>query len=337
MTITSFNDREDQALRSVPWRARVVYLQGIRRHMDYTTGWSGTRRVLSYQFFFELLESTEHSTSPDPGVSKDGLRAIFKMLERAGLVEWPRGKTKQRGVFFKCLLADTDKSVQNKDALKTHRQDALKTHPQDAPSASRQDAPEKPHCNAGSSGEDALKTHPQDAPPVYRQDAPPVYPQDAPPPVSGTTKDKNQYLVRTPERSAQDSDHADPTDSDPQEPTPAKPNPKPTRKAERFDEWWAQYPKKVARKTCREKWMAKNLDAMADTLLRDVMTRSAEDRKWRDGYVPNPLTYLNQERWEDDIERAAPARSNGAGRPRGAEGNDETIRRWVENFAEDER
>lgn len=152
-----WNDDEDEALRRLPWRARVVYLQGIRRYMDYQTGWSGKTRILSYQFFFELLECADHTTAPDPKVSKDGLRAIFTMLERVGLVEWPRGSSQQRGVVFRCLLADTDQSVQKQDAPKTH------------PRRTQQDAPVEASVNADSGEQDAPKTHPC----CTREDAPP--------------------------------------------------------------------------------------------------------------------------------------------------------------------
>lgn len=96
--------------------------------MNYRTGISGVDRTLSRQFFFELLEPSERTTDPEPKVTKDGLRAIFAMLERVGLVEKvpnERGK----GVIFRCILADTDKSVQKQDAPKTHQR---RTH-QDAP------------------------------------------------------------------------------------------------------------------------------------------------------------------------------------------------------------
>lgn len=162
---TKWNDEEDEALRRLPWRARVVYLQGIRRFMDYQTGWAGKTRVLSYRFFSELLECSEHTTAPDPEVTKDGLRAIFKMLERVGLVEWPRGTSQQRGVFFRCLLADTDDSVQKQDAPKTH------------PRRTQQDAPANVSNDAACSEEDAPKTHPC------------CNCEDAPPPVSGIRKE----------------------------------------------------------------------------------------------------------------------------------------------------
>ncbi len=166
MLCTSWNEEEDIALRRLPWRARIVYLQGIRRFMDYQTGWSGKSRVLSYRFFIELLEATDRSTSPDPSVTKDGLRAIFQMLERVGLVEWPRGSSSQKGVFFRCLLASSDQSVQKQDAPKTH------------PRRTQQDAPIVLSKNASCSEEDAPKTHPCC---TY---------EDAPPPVSGIPEDK---------------------------------------------------------------------------------------------------------------------------------------------------
>ena len=128
--------------------------------MNYRTGISGVDRTLSRQFFFELLEPSERTTDPEPKVTKDGLRAIFAMLERVGLVEKvpnERGK----GVIFRCILADTDKSVQKQDAPKTHQR---RTH---------QDAPAKPTEYGRFDEQDAPKTH-------QRRTH-----QDAPPPVSG--------------------------------------------------------------------------------------------------------------------------------------------------------
>ena len=67
----------------------------------------------------------------------------------------------------------------------------------------------------------------------------------------------------------------------------------------RFDEFWSVYPTKVGKKPCAAKWKLRKFDRVADLILADVRRRIAEDRKWRDGYVPNPETYLNQERWND--------------------------------------
>ena len=69
----------------------------------------------------------------------------------------------------------------------------------------------------------------------------------------------------------------------------------------RFDEFWSAYPKHVGKKQCRAKWKARRLDERADTLIADIGRRLEGDREWRAGYIPNPLTYLNGDRWEDEI------------------------------------
>lgn len=69
----------------------------------------------------------------------------------------------------------------------------------------------------------------------------------------------------------------------------------------RFDEFWTAYPKKAGKKPSRSKWASKRLDDIADKIIADVKLRAATDAKWLDGYIPNPLTFLTQERWEDEI------------------------------------
>jgi hypothetical protein len=69
----------------------------------------------------------------------------------------------------------------------------------------------------------------------------------------------------------------------------------------RFAEWWSVYPKKNGKKKCLVKWKARKLDAMADRLIADVERRT-DSQKWKDGFIPNPLTYINGDLWEDEIE-----------------------------------
>lgn len=72
------------------------------------------------------------------------------------------------------------------------------------------------------------------------------------------------------------------------------------RKADRFDEFWQAYPSKKAKKPTEDKWKRKGLDAKADEIIADVLARKERDRQWLDGYIPNPSTYLSQERWNDE-------------------------------------
>lgn len=91
------------------------------------------------------------------------------------------------------------------------------------------------------------------------------------------------------------------------------------RQADPFGEFWATYPKKVGKKPAGDKWRAKKLNGHAAAILADVRARIAGDRRWKEGYVPNPATYIAQERWKDDWQaEAKPAASAvPSGKPKG--------------------
>jgi len=78
--------------------------------------------------------------------------------------------------------------------------------------------------------------------------------------------------------------------------------PKAEKTAARFAEWWAVYPKKVNKKNALAIWKRKKLDRIADTLIEKTRERIASDPNWANGYILNPTTYLNGERWNDEIE-----------------------------------
>lgn len=83
------------------------------------------------------------------------------------------------------------------------------------------------------------------------------------------------------------------------------------RDALRFSEFWEIYPNRVKRKPCLKRWQTEKLDRRADEIIAKLKQQIAEDRRWQDGFAPDPLTYLSQERWDDEIqprrEAAAPA------------------------------
>ena len=66
-----------------------------------------------------------------------------------------------------------------------------------------------------------------------------------------------------------------------------------------FEEFWAVYPKKRKKKTAFEIWKRKNPDV--SVLIADVRARIAGDKQWLKGFIPDPTTYLNGERWNDDM------------------------------------
>lgn len=78
--------------------------------------------------------------------------------------------------------------------------------------------------------------------------------------------------------------------------------PTPDPASNRFDEFWAAYPKKVAKKKAAGIWKRRKLDKVADRIIADVKRRTTSDGEWVRGFVPHPTTYLNGDRWEDEVE-----------------------------------
>lgn len=69
-----------------------------------------------------------------------------------------------------------------------------------------------------------------------------------------------------------------------------------------FERWYATYPNRQHRPDAERAYRKLDPDAdLYDRLLADIPLRLA-GRKWADGYIEHPATYLNQRIWEDDIE-----------------------------------
>ena len=68
-----------------------------------------------------------------------------------------------------------------------------------------------------------------------------------------------------------------------------------------FDEFWSAYPKKTGRKPSLTKWIARDLDSIATKIISNVQARVASGEWSNLQYVPNPLTYINQDRWDDEV------------------------------------
>jgi hypothetical protein len=68
-----------------------------------------------------------------------------------------------------------------------------------------------------------------------------------------------------------------------------------------FDRFWEVYPKKRKKKQALDIWKRKQLHLIADAIRNDVELRLTSDQRWVKGYVPDPTTYLNGERWNDEF------------------------------------
>ncbi len=72
---------------------------------------------------------------------------------------------------------------------------------------------------------------------------------------------------------------------------------------EGFAKFWAQYPRKTAKDKAQSAWNRLKPDVgLQDTILHDLAQRKQVDHQWREkAFVPFPATYLNGQRWQDEI------------------------------------
>lgn len=119
---------------------------------------------------------------------------------------------------------------------------------------------------------------------------------------NGTVRSVPNPDGKSPENGRQQSQKRD------TEPSVTERNRQPSaQQAARFDDFWSVYPHKRGKKPSQAKWKAKRLDAQADAIIADVQRRIAGDERWLRGVIPDPLTYLNQERWEDELSMSTPS------------------------------
>ena len=87
----------------------------------------------------------------------------------------------------------------------------------------------------------------------------------------------------------------------------SNPNPNPNPESESntrgaaFDAFWAAYPRKVGKGDARKAFGKVRVEL--GTLLSAIEAQKASQQWKRDGgrYIPNPATWLNQCRWEDEL------------------------------------
>lgn len=72
-----------------------------------------------------------------------------------------------------------------------------------------------------------------------------------------------------------------------------------TEKMAGFDEWWAEYPKKVNKRKAEAEWERAHGDGSAAERL-DVLTSQKLTSRGRAGIFPDPHRYIRDRRWHDD-------------------------------------
>ncbi len=73
--------------------------------------------------------------------------------------------------------------------------------------------------------------------------------------------------------------------------------------SERFDEFWEIYPRKEKKKEALHIWQRDNLDLKADEIIYATKDKISFHSQWHQGkkLIPLPTSYLNGERWTDEI------------------------------------
>lgn len=90
---------------------------------------------------------------------------------------------------------------------------------------------------------------------------------------------------------------------------------KPPAWEERFDRFWAAYPNKVGKDAARRAWAKRKPSEELLKRMLEALEAQRHTKKWTvEGgrFVPNPSTWLNQGRWEDEVQ-VAPESAEAAG------------------------
>lgn len=67
-----------------------------------------------------------------------------------------------------------------------------------------------------------------------------------------------------------------------------------------FNEFWAAYPKKTGKIYCQKIWLRDKMDV---NVILPSLKKAIASREWQKDageFIPNPSTWLNQGRWEDE-------------------------------------
>lgn len=120
---TCFSATEDELLQGLPAEAQLIYLRGLRRYMNYSTGIVGGReRRICWLMLCEILEVHAHQGVKASKPDKSKVRRLVGWLERAGLAKKIEDADSYL-VFYlpiakKDVYQDVDSSAQKKADIK---------------------------------------------------------------------------------------------------------------------------------------------------------------------------------------------------------------------------
>lgn len=80
-----------------------------------------------------------------------------------------------------------------------------------------------------------------------------------------------------------------------------------------FDAFWSAYPRKTAKGAARKAWAVLNPSPDLQTRILEAVSQHRSCRQWlSEGgrFIPHPATWLNQKRWEDELDPDVPMLSS---------------------------
>lgn len=75
-----------------------------------------------------------------------------------------------------------------------------------------------------------------------------------------------------------------------------------------FDDFWSAYPRKTAKTEAVKSWLSLDPDEATLISIMNALKQFKRSDDWmRDGgkYIPYPATWINQQRWQDDLSKAS--------------------------------
>lgn len=72
-----------------------------------------------------------------------------------------------------------------------------------------------------------------------------------------------------------------------------------------FHQFWEAYPVKEAKKEAFKAWQ-KARDRPALSVIVSAIELAKAGRKWREGYIPRPATWINRGSWDDEVVSVLP-------------------------------
>ena len=77
--------------------------------------------------------------------------------------------------------------------------------------------------------------------------------------------------------------------------------------ASNFDTFWISYPKKIAKPAAEKAWNKAKVNGEYSSLM-EALAKQKESDQWKSDsgkFIPNPATWINQRRWEDETGETA--------------------------------